>query len=92
MNTSSLLLNVLFHLSKCFYNHIYYQIIFPGKYCDQEGLEAVAGDCAAGFFCPAKSTSGTDAANICPLGAYCTEGVATPTYCSIGKIRKSRSY
>ena len=61
-----------------------FKTICPGKYCDQEGLEDVAGDCTAGYYCPTGSIS--DKSKICPLGAYCVEGSSLPTNCTKGKI------
>mmetsp|Transcript_41902 Transcript_41902/g.48488 ORF Transcript_41902/g.48488 Transcript_41902/m.48488 type:complete len:112 (+) Transcript_41902:4601-4936(+) len=57
-----------------------------GSYCMTEGLTAVSGTCAAGFFC---STNGvyetpafTEASNNygpCPVGHHCAAGASTPT-------------
>jgi len=57
----------------------------PGKYCSSEGLSAVAGTCAAGYFCKTKSeleTPETQDVNgnfgPCPVGHYCPAGTAEP--------------
>ena len=49
----------------------------PGSYCSATGLAAVTGLCATGFYCPAGSSSATQAA--CPAGAFhCAAGAAAP--------------
>jgi hypothetical protein len=63
----------------------------PGKYCNAEGLSAVAGTCAAGYFCKIKSkleaaeTADTDGNfGPCPVGHYCPAGTAEPIKCPPG--------
>ena len=51
----------------------------PGKYCSQEGLTAVEGDCKAGYVCTAGSENeygmiGSSANTPCPVGEYCPTG------------------
>ena len=73
-----------------------------GKYCETYGLEAVSGDCAAGYFCeigspyekPAELVD--DAANNkqygpCPVGHYCEQGTTSRNQnpCDAGKYNPS---
>eukprot|EP00704_Kipferlia_bialata_P000894 g894.t1 len=63
-----------------------------GSYCDLSGLSAVAGDCAAGYYCTGGSSSATpqlvDGANVygyvCPAGHYCEAGTSEPEPCAEG--------
>lgn len=60
----------------------------PGKYCLEDELYAVSGDCLAGYYCngstilpnPVNDTTG----DICPKGHYCPTGSAYPTPCVPG--------
>lgn len=64
-----------------------------GKHCETEGLQAITGECAAGFYC--KDTSIFPFPSIdniyskfgeCPRGHYCPKAVTTPTPCPVGKF------
>ena len=58
----------------------------PGKYCRHRS-SAVAGDCEAGYYCPAGSTHPTS--QVCPENYYCSSGSGSPTKCPHGsKSRK----
>ena len=63
-----------------------------GQYCPEEGMEAPAGDCAAGFYClsgsPFEKPAIDDLSSNygrCPAGKHCAIGTSTPTDCVIGK-------
>lgn len=63
-----------------------------GKYCGAEALEAVSGDCAAGFYCatlsPFEKPAFDDASNNygkCPAGYHCVASTSVPTACAAGK-------
>lgn len=61
-----------------------------GKYCAQDYLSAVSGDCLARYYCAGgtKAERPTDLAaqggNICPKGKYCPAGASAPTDCPAG--------
>lgn len=69
-----------------------------GSYCSTEGLTAVTGDCAAGYFCYQNSPSATPLVNLtvlgtnylsstyglCPQGYYCPAKTSIPTACAAG--------
>merc|ERR1712198_7590 len=52
-----------------------------GSYCAATGLADPSGHCAAGYYCPAGSTTANPAKGICPAGHFCPEGSAVPTIC-----------
>ncbi len=60
----------------------------PGKYCYNDELYAVSGDCMAGYYCngstilpnPVNETTG----DICPKGHYCPTASAFPIPCGPG--------
>ncbi|XP_069599133.1 uncharacterized protein K04H4.2-like [Ranitomeya imitator] len=60
----------------------------PGYYCENAGLAAPSGECAAGFYCTgrAKTSKPTDAlqGNICPPGTFCPNGSQHPQLCPAG--------
>ena len=61
----------------------------PGKYCSQEGLTAVEGDCEAGYVCTAGSENeygklGAVSTNPCPSGEYCPQGSYQGIQCAPG--------
>lgn len=61
-----------------------------GKYCDEDMMSAVKGNCFAGFYClagskvPGPTNESTMKGDICPAGSYCAAG-AQPVECAIGK-------
>ena len=57
-----------------------------GYYCEDDGQTEPAGDCAAGFYCPANHSTivPTPAEFECPVGHYCLNGSAVPTPCAVG--------
>ncbi|XP_077105722.1 uncharacterized protein LOC143764221 isoform X2 [Ranitomeya variabilis] len=59
-----------------------------GYYCENAGLAAPSGECAAGFYCTgrAKTSKPTDAlqGNICPPGTFCPNGSQHPQLCPAG--------
>eukprot|EP01135_Chromosphaera_perkinsii_P005913 Nk52_evm8s371 gene=Nk52_evmTU8s371 len=65
----------------------------PGKYCASSGLQAVTGDCAAGFFCGGGSMesnpTGKSYGDVCPAGKYCIAGTSTPVNCPSGTFSLS---
>ncbi|CDJ49290.1 Cast multi-domain protein, related [Eimeria brunetti] len=67
----------------------------PGKYCQQEELHEPTGDCAAGYYCAARSISiaplETDSFGNgpCPAGYYCPEGIEDPVPCPEGTYQPS---
>ncbi|EDV28435.1 uncharacterized protein TRIADDRAFT_51343 [Trichoplax adhaerens] len=54
----------------------------PGYYCGSTGLTQPTGKCNAGYYCPAGSNTSQPSAYTCPIGAFCLEGSANPTYCA----------
>ena len=61
----------------------------PGKYCDQPGQAAPAGDCAGGYYCKQGSATAYPAATAaeggqCKAGEYCEPGSALPRDCLPG--------
>lgn len=67
-----------------------------GKYCSEDYLSAVSGDCTERYYC----TGGTDTerpvsniydfGNICPKGDYCPVGVSTSNQCPIGSYQPNK--
>ena len=59
-----------------------------GKFCNSSGLDAVVGDCYAGFYCIEGASTPTpmddSTGNICPAGSYCVEGSHYHTHCPNG--------
>ena len=60
-----------------------------GRYCDQEGLGATAGDCSPGYYCPAGQSSATPGNYSCPQGSYCVGGLAVDQQCPSGTYQVS---
>jgi hypothetical protein len=49
----------------------------PGKYCATAGLSQPTGNCDAGFYCPAGSTSSSPFNTPCPIGMKCPSSAVT---------------
>ena len=60
----------------------------PGKFCNDTGLDAVAGDCYPGFYCEGGASTPAPldgvTGNICPAGSYCPKGSHTHLFCPNG--------
>lgn len=64
-----------------------------GKYCSEDYLFAVTGDCVERYYCIGGTNAerptdlSTMFGNICPMGNYCPTGVSSPTQCGSGKYQ-----
>jgi len=58
-----------------------------GKYCSQTGATTYEGECGAGFYCPAGTTTQNPASNYCPTGFYCPQGSSEPIPCEPTKFQ-----
>lgn len=64
-----------------------------GKYCSEDYLIAVSGDCLERYYCIGGTNAerptdlSTEFGDICPAGSYCEAGVAAPTKCPAGKYQ-----
>eukprot|EP01135_Chromosphaera_perkinsii_P006890 Nk52_evm45s621 gene=Nk52_evmTU45s621 len=62
----------------------------PGMFCASTGLNAVSGQCDAGYVCTGgskeKNPVGKSYGDVCPAGHYCPVGTHTPVKCPIGKF------
>lgn len=65
-------------------------ILSAGYYCGQEGLSAVTGECAAGYYCPAAQVTDSPIDYICPVAHYCETGSAAPTPCASGTYQNEQ--
>ena len=60
-----------------------------GKFCNDTGLVAPAGDCFAGYLCVANERVPNPASALCPVGHYCLVGAVNATMCPPGTVRKT---
>ena len=56
----------------------------PGKFCNTTNLDSPTGECSTGYYCPLGTAISQPSEFICPLGAFCPEGSATPMPCPAG--------
>ncbi|XP_023817540.1 zonadhesin-like isoform X2 [Oryzias latipes] len=59
----------------------------PGHYCNQRGIAAPSGQCAAGYYCPAGQSSERPQQHACTVGHYCEKGSVIQTPCSPGSYQ-----
>ena len=72
------------------------ELCLPGKYCGEQGLSSISGDCASGYYCIRGSTTATPSetsvsddgatigGGICLPGTFCPAGAAAPLKCQPG--------
>jgi len=59
-----------------------------GRACLNASLSAPNADCAAGYFCPQKSSSASPSATLCPVGHYCPAQSGMPIPCPPGRFQE----
>ena len=65
------------------------QVCTAGSYCYDEGMSAVSGDCADGYYCTggsivSKPVDDSSLGSVCLRGYYCPSGSSTYTTCDAG--------
>ena len=63
------------------------QACLPGHYCDAKGLQAPAGECDPGFFCPGGQSSQRPPSHVCTPGHYCPAGSVEQRPCVSGEYQ-----
>jgi hypothetical protein len=70
-------------------------VCLPGKYCLTNGLQAVSGDCNAGYYCtlssPVPNPVEQSYGDRCTAGHYCVAGTSNPEPCPVGTYSPAQS-